>query len=142
MREDNIKIIRAACVAANPSILDLVFGCEVAHASGKMTIVSDYYSDLDTKLFTLRGEAGNIFRESQKAAKQHYEILGRPIRLADVLVAIKEKSQTIEGLADDKFIVFDTGIQRLVYQGLWNLRADRLEDQSEETLAFVAGLLK
>lgn len=63
-----------------------------------------------------------------------------PVRLADVLLAIPQLwvQPKIERKDDYRYInngVFSTGIK-------WNLRKDDLTEQSDETIAFLADLLK
>lgn len=80
--------------------------------------------------------------------------LGRPVRLADVLLAIEEKYQ--RRIANS--IAFDITLQRDANEGdeyksmlktalieilmRWNLRTDDLTAQSDECIAFLAELLK
>lgn len=54
----------------------------------------------------------------------------RPIRLSDVLLAIQESGN---GKAISYFLVAD---------GNWNLRKDSLDEQTNETISFLADLLK
>lgn len=121
------QIVRDACIKANPSILNLEFGCE-------------YESE-----FTYKGEH-TIFRipESGYPGKNN-KIIGRPIRLADVLLAIWKKTPsnktkiTVE--SDGQFLVFNPLLNQRFAKQTWNLLKDDLSQQSQETMEFLAGLL-
>jgi hypothetical protein len=61
-------------------------------------------------------------------------IIGRPIRLADVLLAVvKDFAYPYEGVAGD---IFASKLCRL-----WNLKDDNLDNQSEECKQFLINLL-
>lgn len=72
----------------------------------------------------------------------------RPIRLADCLLAIKEKVGGEAGIyqkwldgsyqAKKSIVGFIFGDQ----MHCWNLRKDSLEEQDEDTITFIADLLK
>lgn len=79
----------------------------------------------------------------------HCNIKPRDIRLSDVLLAIGEFSEK-EDLryvvnSHGRFCTYvpEVGHDSVIFaEGLWNLRADYLEQQSSETLAFLANILK
>lgn len=100
-RENNLEIVRAACIQANPEIVELM--------------------------------------DFRKGGKQ-YPGLERELRLADVLVAMPncyfEKSSRVHGGGLLRLLIKDGGFLE------WNLRADNLEEQSDERVAFLAGLLR
>jgi hypothetical protein len=66
------------------------------------------------------------------------EVLGRPIRLADVLLALNETRK------DKTFKKTMSEIEALLFHNpfRWNFRNDDLSAQSEKTISFLAGLLK
>ena len=67
-----------------------------------------------------------------------FEILGRPIRLADVLLAYIHCAKLAHVVAEaNKHLDNELKIMMM-----WNLRADDLEKQSEETVTFLAELLQ
>jgi len=74
------------------------------------------------------------------------EIIGRPIRLADVLLATHQKQVPIPWIAVDsygEFLGYWDKAKEPISNGLsWNLYKDSLEEQSEETVAFIYDLLK
>ncbi len=64
------------------------------------------------------------------------------IRLADVLLAISKEGYIVgDSDAKEEEIMGTDQSMTLNLVGLWNLRKDSLEDQSEETLQFLADLL-
>jgi hypothetical protein len=66
----------------------------------------------------------------EKTKTNLYKVLGRPIRLADVLLAVHEIHGSFKYDID------------MVERSGWSLRADDLEKQSEETINFLYELLK
>jgi hypothetical protein len=70
--------------------------------------------------------------------EEECEILGRPIRPADVLLAYIYSAKPAEKVIHaNKHL--DTELKIMMR---WNLRADRLEDQSDETISFPYELLE
>ena len=63
--------------------------------------------------------------------------ISRPIRLADVLLAIP-KSEPLTLFPER--LIFGEVNEKGAF-GIWNLRKDDLNEQSEETIDFLAGLL-
>lgn len=120
-----IEIIRAACIKTNPEIMELKFGCFVK-------------GNYDEYLFTQSYKGSYCFINKSGAnwlakSEELFEIVGRPIRFADVLLAIlKTKDGCTKGEMKDILL-------ELAY--LWNCFADNLSQQSPETLQFLSGLL-
>lgn len=159
---NQLEEIRKACVAANPSILDLVFGCVVSVHSPEWGTSneagsSEYspetwatgYVTHDEYLEVDRGEVGDILVKDivEGYLDEDYEglschILGRPITLADVLRAIKSKYTLYEKVPyititySGQFISDDEATH--IY---WNLLKDNLEEQSPEIISFLHSLL-
>lgn len=78
---------------------------------------------------------------------QHWETPDRLVdtspRLADVLLAIGEKLPKTEYLVDARGFVLSYSTLSVAEPSVsWNLRADNLDDQSLECLAFIANLLR
>lgn len=113
------EIVKKACIEANPDILKLEFGCRVKiNVCGKDMDVMIDESDV-----VPNGEDGIKFSDSD--CYDCTEILGREIRLADVLLALKR------GHSD-------------VWGKYWNLKYDSLSwhrDNQPETVEFLAKLL-
>lgn len=133
-KQEAIEIINRACVEANPSIMDLTFGCEVVKSdmhSG--VVVGEAYEQI---AYLNYGEM-KVFL----APKEQFEILGRPITIADVLVAMAETvhREQVTHLVTCYGDIRDTHFN---LKCSWNLLRDNLSLQSDETLVFLAGLLK
>jgi hypothetical protein len=162
-RTENIEKIRTACIAANPSILDLTFGCELRHNTLSDDYSDKYYFLAEVGLCTRHKLARNcdafdgcyhdgnveggslilhgcddegygMSRVFDKDFEKEYQRIGRPIRLADVLWGKRETLEPIEGHGRYEG---EVDITRM-----WNLRADSLEEQSDECVLFLAELLK
>lgn len=126
------EIVTAACIAANPDIMKLEFGCKVELFDMEAKYIGYYktdYTDLDARVMTLRDGA---FCRGGKIQK----ILGRDLTLADVILAIRKIIGEDE-TRDDSEIYFSTG--KLIE--IWNLRLP-FHLQSDETKIFLATLLE
>lgn len=123
----DLEIIRAACVKANPEIeIDEWFVCPI-------------HGRIDSPIGHSTGCRENVHTEPEY----------RPIRLADVLLAVRETNQSWYVRNDGVFFEWEKftdggdghhGVKSSYI--VWNLRTDDLEQQSPETLAFLANLLK
>lgn len=139
----NLETIRVACIKADPSILDLEFGCEVKL---KRNLHTRFKGERGMIAGTPEGyaiafENGHLMMTED--GEDDIEVLGRPIRLADVLLAIGSTEYGIDAtghfLKDfcEKSAWDDKG--EIPFK--WNLKQDDLEKQSKECLAFIASLL-
>lgn len=147
-REQKIEEIRNACIKANPSILDLVFGCELKaknllnyrrfYAGRNEEEGERYYAEIDQ----VGCEDKQWYSDGVLPEKQ---IIGREIRLADCLYAIWKANPANR----TNFIVESSGTMIHRTAGTnpkiaaeWNLLKDSLSDQSEKTIDFIHNLLK
>jgi len=155
-REQNLKDIRKACITANPSIIDLKFGCETS--KGVITAVfesqGDYSYAMTPSSTTWHGRFGTA--EARRIPSDSFEIIGRPIRLADVLVAISKKLNEADADINGRvYLVGDDGTFGLIHTDRpgyekyvnwqsyeWSLLDDSLNSQTDETLEAIANLLK
>lgn len=159
MTEQKINAIREACIKANPEIVKLEFGCEVKNRGCKEVLISkpcEYFSHGD-KVFGLQTTDGN--REVGLDEQGYYwygvsdrsvrvEILGRPIRLADVLV-MTGKITEINGKKINSIGVNRSGgifVQESFTKPpttfcFWNLLKNDLRLQSPECIDFLYNLL-
>jgi hypothetical protein len=136
--KDKINVIREKCIAANPKIDLLDFGCRVTFKIENVT----YHALLVDRVG--RDWLVSTALGVKQIPDGTLTFLGRPIRFADILLAIESTS--------NKTIVLDTrarmrGINEAISNGFhsapqWNLRADDLEQQSEETINFLYELLQ
>lgn len=160
-RQEMIEKVRSAVVKANPSILNLVFGCEVftqnpggdgvREFKERRTIVSSRpisQVGLGARLnpSTWIRLVGGIPNE---ILATHVEIIGRPVRLADLLPVIQEASYSKDftvtvsirdstGEYEAQLALSDANGQRAAF---YSLRNDDLTQQSDELLAFLCELL-
>ena len=122
--------------AANPEIMELKFGCRVrvkrSHGWEEPVTVID--SSLDGEgdgVISVVDDSGNVEEELDTTLMPDTEIFGRPIRLADVLIAM----EAITWFKDDL-----PKIGRFCLE-IWNLKDDNLDHQSDECKEFLIELL-
>lgn len=134
----NIDKLKAVIQAANPEIMELKFGCEVEYT---------YRGDRSVLLWVgqydgiIQGfENGNFLEGNDsgefpatKYPKKKCKILGRAIRLADILVALKNKTGN---LFDMETVI---KVNQLLIK--YDLKNDNLDHQSEECQKFLSELL-
>ena len=139
MKQQYIDKIKETCIKANPSILDLKSGCEVIRGS-------DFGGSPENVFIGNPYECKEVLGKSIIQVQNPWniddtddliEVLGRPIQLADVLLALKNKGVEY---GSTNFSVYCTVLLQMD-KPLWNLTKP-LEDQSEETLKFISELLK
>lgn len=130
--QQKIEAIRRACVKANPKIVELKFGCLISgyghHLSEIVTVGEKYCSFLHSPDL--------VAQDRTKTIKQDYEIIGRPIRLADVLLVFRGRS--LKGCDPNETYPSRNEISILQR---WNIRNDDLSKQSEDTVDFIHELL-
>jgi len=112
---EKLELIRQKCIEANPEILETL-------------------------------------SLSENAEIIHTRTISRPIRLADVLLAIREKDVVISAFQSDEGACFgkvvdgntnyDDRFEVDWSLAFWNLRKDDLNEQSQETISFIASLFE
>lgn len=143
-KDQKIQAIREACILANEDILKLEFGCEIKSPTSRrikkrfFTGSSDeqqenYYIDIDQV-----GSNDEQFLCEQMEDDLDDIIIGRPIRLADVLLAIGQGA-SYYGPYDGELAMTTSQPER---KATWNLLKDSLEDQEEPTINFIHELLQ
>ena len=124
--EETIKRIQKLV----PSVMALEFGCEVMYEwengeKSKMVVVGKIGED-----FILTDYQSSFCDDANET---NFEILGKPITLATILLAIwLNKSEWLNN--NDTTVLI-----KLVK--VWNLSKDNFNDQSEETKTFIGELL-
>jgi hypothetical protein len=141
-----IEQIREKCVAVNPKILAIEPGCLVENLEeGGVEIVvrtnldmpkPEVYTDKTWPLY----QAAYRFAEGSHLEGYVYRIIGRPIRLADVLLAMDEFMHPNAQMLVTTSGEFDDCVHS-TFQAKWNLREDDLTKQSPETIAFISKVL-
>jgi hypothetical protein len=141
---EQLDSIRAACMQANPAITALTFGCEIQWVPHLVErVISEPYipARIGRKLnrereqFVVVGslDSPSVTRTvSVKSIAEKAQVLGRPIGLADVLLAIQAKLGRPDARNPESW--------RVIH--LWNLRHDSLAAQSEACLACLSELLQ
>src|SRR4030095_6820712 len=110
-RIERLNGIRYACIRENPEVIGLTFGCEVAFCLGARAAVVSVHAD---------GSLYPPWGKSKVPRKHVTRILGRPIRLADVLLATEATPRVVSR---------------------WDWKHDDLSEQSDECLEFLVTLL-
>ncbi|KKN06989.1 hypothetical protein LCGC14_1071790 [marine sediment metagenome] len=134
MKTKLIEKIRSACIKANKEIVELKFGCEVVVSTKKMgaqkTVIKGFLSG-----------GGFMTSFGETPEESIIKIIGRPIHLADVLLAMsKTADTTVEFYANDGITSINCRYNDTPYSIDWNLK-ETLENQELPTLQFIADLL-
>lgn len=136
--KSTLEIIREKVIEVVPEILELKFGCRVSITSEidgeRAEIVIDNSYEVNT------AEKENLYQKETGNTERIYEIIGRPIQLADVLRVI-DKIDTHCIRTDGDFLKFDEDYKRYISFGVWWDLSKPLEEQSEEVLEFLVQLL-
>lgn len=150
--QEKTEAIRQKCIEANPAIMELGFGCEFISQNGKQKHL----------IFSVKENHPFVFSAKVKEEHDHYvdfskenkfEILGRPIRLADVLNALEGVGKktglngvlmTTSGVMFMGKIVEGSCIRDIRFPEMpsWNLKSDDLTAQNSETIDFLFSFLK
>jgi len=157
----NYQKLKQIIQEANPEIMRLDIGCEIKINIPINNIDSEIFTGIvasrlenDICLIAFSGDllldTIDIFEENEDGSRKwdeenksifphedcSYLILGRLIRLADVLLAIGKNRGVMIGASGD-FYTDLSGVMR----AKWNLKDDNLDNQSEETKKFLEDLL-
>lgn len=157
MRQQNIEKIRQACVKANEDILRLRFGVKIIWKAiydnkEKEAIVNKIYSRT-TKYVTGTEFVGECILDDDDSTtafckENVVKVLGRPIRFLDILLAIGKTKNYIA--IDDMGQILQQAYREdgANYMGemvgttrFWVLNRDDLNDQTDETVEFIANFL-
>lgn len=146
--KDKLEAIRQKCVKANPKIAELTFGCELAVGdSGRRRFFTGENKEDSEWFFVELDQVGcedeYYYREGPSEDINKAIIIGRPIHLADILVAI-DVDQKVKSINNLEYLSNEMEHLWSVAKGLihkWNLRQDDLEKQSPETIDFIANVL-
>jgi len=139
-KQEKISYIRERCIEANPDIKKLEFGCEVKYRNQEETyrfIMENPLVCVQCVCTTGVHIEGLSDKSPQSFCKHRFEewfeIIGRPIRLADVL--------NLPDSFTDKYSNKEN--KELLWKlcANWNLLQDDLTLQSQETIDFLYSLL-
>jgi hypothetical protein len=138
--------VRAKVIEAVPDILELKFGCRVVWRTIPGIYVGENFAGNDIVYMDFGRQAKITYGEFE-------EIIGRPITLSDVLIAIKKNiglyddtpcrpypyDATLEEQEDVR--IHNTAVERwMIMLKTWNLTKN-YEDQSEATLRFIHSII-
>ena len=115
-----------------PSIMELEFGCRIKHKK------RGYGTLIDSTHLVFENEKESI---SAPFIYGNCTILGKPITLAVVLMAIQEAQIGLILVSQNGRFHKRVGVQQHIELGDWNLSKDNFNDQSEETKIFIGELL-
>lgn len=154
--EKNIEKIRKACIAANHEIMELKLGCRLRDkGDGEKYIFIDWHFNSCPTVMPIEAygkhwqddgcawqdsifSMGSVGGGPIEGTPETYEIQGREIRLSDVLMILPKKYM----IDSSGNFAEEICCQEYDFCGIqWNLEKDNLEEQSEETLSFIANLL-
>lgn len=135
--QEKKQLVKEAIIRAVPSVMDLVFGCEVKIGDFKRTVFQVFY-DEDENVSNILTESSSIGM-LQYTSPGAFEIIGRPIQLQDVLVAIDKAKPLMELCVRQTGTFIDP--ERISIGIHWDLSQD-FDHQSEETIDFLYELWK
>lgn len=143
--QEKIQKIREECIKCNPEIVELKFGCKVILKDScpfvNRLIMGDshYLGKYGYEMAYEWGDKGK-YSSCHENSDDIKEIIGRDIRLADVLYMISEKYkfQSKPQCIAFNGSFYDNGILLATY----NLLDDNLEHQSEECIDFIYNLIE
>lgn len=160
MTTEKYEQLRQKIIEANPEIMELKFGCEfiapdkergrIIYYSGEfndsamvrmISVKHPKFPSLLTKLY--HSIPAIRYSPRHKFSDLNLQIIGRPIRLADVLLAIEQLPffNLLVTKTDNNLTVVERLLGGSIFNGYWNLRDDNLDNQSDECKEFLYKLL-
>jgi len=150
--QETLAAVRAAVIRAVPEIVELKFGCELSRKGQEDSrrlykVIEDVgFGANDKKCWINSVPFGSMPIELEKDRIENggeFKIVGRPIRLADVLNALMRTEHLVCIASNERFEVFnkEKNEWEQVFK-TWCFQNDDLSLQPEETVAFIHGLLK
>lgn len=146
--KSSLEIVKEACTKANPEIMELKSDCLFKWNYDIWKVNCKKCDAGRTYAFSCSGDKHSWPAEMGARDNWDYkyryfnaeeigeaEILGRPITLADVLLAIER----VEDMEGKKILYRLIGFSEPEIR--WNLHKDSLDQQSQRTLDFLATLL-
>ena len=142
-KDQQIKEIREKCIEANSEIVELKFGCVVTHPRFGLGYATEKPDDRNIYSILFPSyERGYTTADSTDSRHRdvQFEIIGRPIRLADVLLVLDNKLPSGSWITACGHLCFhESDIDDELF--VWNLHKDNLTEQSEETITFIHQLI-
>jgi len=125
-----LKDLKEVIQKANPEIMELKFGCQFTE--------NPSHGQIYTASWETIGGNWVAAEDAEEYDSTEISILGRPIRLADVLLALGESPEVAPSYEGEEFPAMHK-VARIVY--LWRLADDNLDHQSKECHEFLINLL-
>lgn len=124
--QDNVAAVRAACIAANPEITELKFGCivSVRGFQRNAVVVGSDHSDNFCLGYTDNGQRCETWMSGSRL-KDEEKILGRDATLPDVLLALAwhgKKFVVLQAVNVAEVYIAKQRVKKLNALCLWNLR--------------------
>jgi hypothetical protein len=131
--------LKSVIQAANPEIMELKFGCWATNAiNNYVCLGGDWFAPVSNGVL----QGYNRFKFGDIKPYTHTKLLGRPIRLADVLLAMKSNTRmenTVLMMDLPGTFAYSDAQNHAIMR--WNLKDDNLDHQSEECKQFLISLL-
>ncbi len=127
-----------------PSIMELKFGCKVVDEEyGRKHI---YYFGSENKDFVYLHKDSKERQEWKNKFKDNFKILGRPISLEDILIALEKKGIPMRIDTEGEFLKYkktddDIGYNWIETDIFWQLNKP-FHEQSQNTKDFIGDLIK
>lgn len=144
-RDEKLQAIRAKVVEANPEIVQLKYGCLIDCKLWGRQMIVDKWKDASGEGWCLVNPDYPGRSSCSTSDENIIKVYGRPIRLADVLLAHRLRfpadgtTRTNESFMRHHTGQFREDIWEIAL--LWNLREDDLSRQPDETIDFLHSLL-
>lgn len=144
----DITKLKEVIQKAVPSILELKFGCRLLDETHQffgqpdpvVCVIADEWANEEYESHWIDYYREHSCKFTNAEIRQKFKILGRPIRLADVLHAVSDAYHTriLREDLEHKSLWEWAGEISCKY---WNLLDDNLDNQSDECINFLTDLL-
>lgn len=141
---NHLQTIRDRVIAAVPEIMDLKFGCQIKTLDGVEFYGVGLQDGFDKGSLSSVDEGCGCCSSHRTYSLGEYEILGRPIRLTDVLmtIGIAKCGELVDIRLFGDPVPCSIFLPNWDITFKWNLLTDDLNLQSPETIEFLYNLLK
>ena len=140
----HLEAVRAAIIKAVPEIVELKFGCQIQRFENTVDTLVKIESFADGKhvAHLVKADGDPLSYGPRTIDIENWKIIGRSIRLADVLVAA-ERMIEVSSHGGGAIYHYPNGDHnpRKTSGVQWDLKADDLSRQSEECVNFLHSLI-
>lgn len=137
---DNLQKVKERIIKAVPEIVELKFGCEIRRNGSLPETYLITGFNLVKIYFRHVSVPEKIDSFDRDSFREKFDVIGRPIQLADVLRATETRIE-VSSHGDGAIYHYPNGDHKArVFAGNWNLSHD-LSGQSEETIEFLYSIL-